>query len=187
MRARLCVALAVLFALWVLSPQSAAAAGTLDEAMQSFGVQIPSEHKPAPDFSLSMAGSGTDTLKNHHGRLVLLHFWATWCVPCRKEMPLLHHLDRELSAKGLSIVCVNVDRGDEQKVHDFMQEVSPRFHTLLDPEGVVRNRYEVRALPTSYLIGGDGKIIGRFIGERGWDGEESLSLFRQLVAAYAKP
>jgi len=51
----------------------------------------------------------------------------------------------------------------------------------------VRNRYEVRALPTSYLIGGDGKIIGRFIGERGWDGEESLSLFRQLVAAYAKP
>jgi len=178
-------ALGMWLMVWAFSAQAVAAAGELDAAMQAFGVQLPQESKPAPDFSLAMAGGGKDTLKAHRGKLVLLHFWATWCVPCRREMSLLHHLDRELSATGLSVVCVNVDRGGEQDVLDFMQEVSPGFQTRLDPDGDVRNRYEVRALPTSYLIGGNGRIIGRLIGERDWDGEAALHLFRQLTARYA--
>ncbi len=162
-----------------------AVADDLDEAMQAFGVQMPREHKPAPDFSLPGFDGGTVHLSELRGQLVLLHFWATWCVPCRHEMPLLHGMEKKLKGKSFRIVCVNVDRGGEQDVQDFMQEVSPGFHTLLDPEGGVRNRYEVRALPTSYLIGGDGKIIGRIIGEREWNSEASLHLFRQLLAEYA--
>ena len=160
-----------------------AVAGGLEEALQAFGVQMPSEHKPAPGFSLALAGGGSRNLRDYRGRLVLLHFWATWCAPCRKEMPQLHRLGRELAGAGLSIVCVNVDRGGEQAVLDFMQQVSPQFPTLLDPQGSVRNRYGVRALPTSYLIAGDGRIIGRVIGERDWSSRVAERLLHRLAAS----
>ena len=162
-----------------------AVAGGLDEDLQAFGVQVPHERKPAPGFSLSLAGGGSKSLRDYRGRLVLLHFWATWCVPCRKEMPQLHRLGKSLSGSGLSIVCVNVDRGGEQAVLDFMQEVSPQFPTLLDPKGTVRNRYEVRALPTSYLIAGDGRIVGRMIGERDWSSGAAQRLLHKLGSMYA--
>jgi len=153
--------------------------------MQAFGIQLPRVNKDAPDFSLNIAGGGKASLKDYRGNMVLLHFWATWCAPCRKEMPLLHKLDKQLSAKGLSIICVNVNIDGEQGVHDFMQEASPGFHTLLDPKRIVRDRYEVRALPTSYLISGNGKIIGRLIGEREWDSDATLSLFHRMVDSFA--
>ena len=170
---------------WLFPGQMVAVAGDLHADMQAFGIQLPKVNKLAPDFSLNMAGGGKASLNDYRGSLVLLHFWATWCAPCRKEMPLLHELDKQLSAKGLSIVCVNVDLDGEQGVHDFMQEASPGFHTLLDPERIVRDHYEVRALPTSYLIDGKGRIIGRLMGEREWGKEATLSLFRRMVDSYA--
>lgn len=185
MRARQCFSLSMLAILWLLPAQSVAGTDDLHADMQAFGIELPKVNKVAPDFSLNIAGGGKSSLKDYRGSLVLLHFWATWCAPCRKEMPLLYHLDKELSSEGLKIICVNVDHGEEQAVQVFMQETSPGFQTLLDPERVVRDQYEVRALPTSYLIGGDGKIIGRLIGEREWDRDATLSLFRRIVDSYA--
>jgi len=172
--------------LWGFPVQGMAAEDGLRDAMQAFGVQLPKERKAAPGFALKMAGGGLASLKDYRGRLVLLHFWATWCPPCRHEMPLLHRMDKRLADDGLSVVCVNVNRGDGQTVGDFMREVSPQFHTLLDPGGMVRNRYEVRVLPTSYLIAGDGRIIGRMVGERDWDGKAAISLFRRIAELYAE-
>ncbi|MDQ6982796.1 MAG: TlpA disulfide reductase family protein [Mariprofundus sp.] len=155
--------------------------GSAHQLMRDFGVQLPKERKPAPLFSLPKLGGGEVSLADAYGKLVLLHFWATWCVPCRHEMPLLHRIEQDLDAQKFRMICVNVDRGDSDDVRRFIDKVSPAFHTLLDPAGSVRNRYVVRGLPTTYLIGQDGKIIGRIIGERDWTSPAAKFMLEALL------
>jgi len=166
--------IALLF--WAISAQAA----SLDALMDNFGVQRPRVHKPAPDFTLRSLSGKTVSLSDFRGQPVLLHFWATWCVPCRHEMPLLHALEQQ-EGNRFHIACVNVDRGDPNRVKAFIDEVTPRFHTLLDPTGAIRNRYAVRGLPTTYLIDADGKISGRMIGERDWSSPAARSMMRALA------
>lgn len=163
---------------------AAPVAPAADQAMQDFGVELPQQRRMAPDFTLHGLDGRKVSLSNYRGKLVLLHFWATWCVPCRHEMPLLHRLEQAMPAGEFRLICVNVNRGSSESVRTFIEEVSPPFHTLLDPEGSVRNRYAVRGLPTTYLIGQDGKIIGRMIGERDWASAEARHMLRLLLAGY---
>jgi len=156
-------------------------AASVRQMMIDFGVQLPQQRKPAPLFSLPKLGGGEISLADARGKLVLLHFWATWCVPCRHEMPLLHRMEQGMNADSFRMICVNVDHGDSDEVRQFIDQVSPQFHTLLDPEGSVRNRYAVRGLPTTYLIGRDGKIIGRMIGERDWSSPAAQAMIRALL------
>jgi len=158
-----------------------AATASLPEVLSTFGVQLPRVHKPAPDFSLPRLRGGRLRLQDMRGKVVLMHFWATWCAPCRHEMPQIESLWRRHRASGLMVLGVNVDRGNPNGVRDFIHERDVTFPVLLDPKGEVRNRYEVRALPTSYIIGRDGKIIGRIIGERDWSGDAALQLFQSLL------
>jgi len=142
--------------------------GVQADEFADFGVIKPAVRMKAPDFSLSDMDGKNRSLASYQGRAVILHFWATWCVPCRKEMPTLHHLHKSLDGKEIELVCVSVDTGNKKKVERFMNDINHHFFTLLDPDGDVRKDYEVRALPTTYLIAGDGKISGRIIGERDW-------------------
>ncbi|MDX8404043.1 MAG: TlpA disulfide reductase family protein [Mariprofundaceae bacterium] len=158
----------------------------LDKALADFGVIKPRTSIPAPDFSLMGLDGQHRSLSTYQGKVVLLHFWATWCVPCRKEMPILHDLGEEHAAQGFELMCVNVDRGNRGAVEEFMHNISQHFHTLLDPDGEVRNIYEVRAFPTSYVIGRDGKIIGKIIGERDWAGVQALNMIEMLLGTVGK-
>jgi len=152
-------------------------ADPLQSLANELGMQQPKVSKPAPDFTLPALDGKKVSLSSYRGKLVLLHFWATWCVPCRHEMPLLHELEKAL-LKGLRVVCINVERNHSDKVKAFVGEVTPHFHTLLDPSGEVRNHYAVRGLPTSYLIDRKGNIVGRFIGERDWLSPAMMQLLR---------
>ncbi len=151
--------------------------GTAD----SFGMQLPQQQKAAPDFSLPALDGTSVSLHDFRGQVVLLHFWATWCMPCRREMQQLQALERQMADSALRIVCVNVDRGDGSVVRSFVNEVAPGFHTLLDTDGVVRSQYAVRALPTAYVIDRQGRILGRILGERDWTSEEAGALIRMLL------
>ncbi|MDQ7011882.1 MAG: TlpA disulfide reductase family protein [Mariprofundaceae bacterium] len=157
-------------------------ANAIANPFSDMGVVRPKTSLPAPDFTLTDMDGERHQLSDYRGEVVLIHFWATWCLPCRAEMPAIHRLSRTFDGKGLKVLCVNVDRGNRQAVEDFMQDIGLHFHTLLDPQGEVRGRYEVFALPTSYIIGRDGKIIGRAIGERNWDGAKSRALIGYLLA-----
>jgi len=158
---------------WAVS----ARAGVLDD----FGVQQPGVHKPAPDFSLATLGGGEKALADYRGKVVLIHFWATWCVACRHEMPQIEQLWQRYRDDGLVVLGVNVDRGNISGVRDFVRQRNLSFPFVLDPDGLVRNRYEIRALPTSYLTGHDGKIMGRIIGERNWNSQEATMMFEQIL------
>ncbi len=142
--------------------------GALADEFTDFGVIKPEVRIKAPDFSLPDMDGQQRTMASYQGRVVILHFWASWCVPCRKEMPTLHHLHNSFEGKNIELVCVSTDTGSKKKIEGFMNDINLHFNTLLDPDGDVRKKYAVRALPTTYLIASDGKISGRIIGERDW-------------------
>jgi len=162
---------------WAVSAQ----ADVLDASAEAFGVQQPRVHKSAPDFSLAMLGGGEKALADYRGKVVLIHFWATWCVACRHEMPQIEQLWQRHKDDGLVVLGVNVDRGNLAGVRNFVHERNLSFPFVLDPEGATRNRYEVRALPTSYLIDRNGRIIGRIIGERKWGGRQATAMIKQIL------
>jgi len=113
--------------------------------------------------------------------LVLLHFWATFCKPCREELPALDRLSREFAGKGFAVLAIAVDRDDPQAVEHFVREHTIRLTVPLDPGGEVRKKYEIDALPTSYLIGPDGRFVGRVVGAHDWISPEFRALVDELT------
>jgi cytochrome c biogenesis protein CcmG, thiol:disulfide interchange protein DsbE len=138
--------------------------------------------KDAPSFSLVDTHGKTRTLKNFSGKPVLLHFWATWCVPCQEELPALQRLYEEMGNDQFEIVAVNIDRGDPAKVLEYIDKYKLTFLNLLDPEQSVRKQYFIRGLPTSYLIDGEGQMRGFISGARTWAVKDSERLFSLISA-----
>jgi thiol-disulfide isomerase/thioredoxin len=142
-------------------------------------VRVPAP-EPAPAFELrDLAGRrlGPDDLR---GRVVLLTFWATWCEPCRVEMPAMMALERELGPKGLAVVAVNV-KEPASRVEAFVKELGFTSAVLLDPRGEVSERYQVQALPTTYLLARDGRLVALALGYRDWQSPGARSYVAGLL------
>jgi len=169
--------LAILFLSW--SPMAGAA--TRADPMQELGLQAPNEVVAAPEFSLSDLAGKKVQLKALRGNLVFLNFFATWCGPCREEMPGMERLFRAHQDKGFVVLAVNMQES-AKTVRPFVQELKLSFPIALDAEGTVSRDYGVRALPVSFLIGRDGRILWRAIGGRDWESAQARKLFAQLVA-----
>ena len=180
---RLCGLL--LFVSFLLSAFSSAVAGTGTDPMQALGLQAPNEAVAAPEFSLSDLAGKKVQLKAFRGKLVLLNFFATWCGPCREEMPGMERLFRAHQDKGFVVLAVNVQES-AKTVRPFVQQLKLSFPTALDAEGSVSRDYGVRALPVSFLIGRDGNILWRAIGGRDWESAQARRYFAQLVAEQEK-
>lgn len=148
-----------------------------------FAFDAPRERLVAPGFRLPDLGETPTGLEDYRGKVVLLHFWATFCTPCLKELPALESLWLHYRERGLVIVGIAADRGRADVVRKFADATGVTFPVLLDPEGVVRNRYEVVALPMSYLIGRDGRFSARVLGTREWQGPEVAAFIESLLAA----
>lgn len=120
----------------------------------------------APDFTLPDSNAREVKLESLRGQVILLSFWASWCAPCLKEMPMLNNLQQELGAKGLKIVSINVD-GNTSKVRQYAKKMGNNLTFLVDNGGVA-NRYGVQTLPHLTLIGRDGiirQVISGFMNE----------------------
>ena len=150
------------------------------------GVVKPRERLPAPDFSLPRLDGGTVRLEAFSGKVVLLNFWATWCAPCLKEMPALEALWRRHRDQGLVVLAVNVDRGKPKSVAKWVDRLGLTLPVALDREGGVRRDYEVIAMPMTYLIGADGRFLGKVVGERVWDGDAADRLIESALADATK-
>jgi cytochrome c biogenesis protein CcmG/thiol:disulfide interchange protein DsbE len=146
-----------------------------------FAFDAPRERLVAPDFRLPDLGETPTDLEDYRGKVVLLHFWATFCTPCLKELPALESLWRRYGKQGLVILGIAADRGHADLVRKFAKTAGVTFPVLLDPEGAVRNRYEVVALPMSYLIGRDGRFSARMLGSREWRDPQASDLIESLL------
>ena len=120
------------------------------------------------------------SLTDFRGKLVMLNFWASWCVPCREEMPQMERLYQEYKARGFVILAVNVkdNRDDALK---FVQETKFTYPALFDPEGEVGLLYGAWGLPTTYLIGPKGEGLARIWGPAKWDGAGAKQLIKDLL------
>ena len=162
-------------------------AASIAEQLQALQLDAPRQRLPAPLFELSDSQGQRISLVNYRGQVVLLNFWATFCQPCRDEMPAIAALENEFSEQGLVVLAIAVDRGSPKAVQKFIQQYGIGFGVPLDPDGSVRNAYEIEALPTSYLIGKDGRFIARAVGDRAWNSSEFRSLIAALLAETNMP
>jgi len=128
----------------------------------------------APDFALQTLDGETIRLSDYHGQVVLINTWATWCPPCRDEMPDLEAYYRRRQADGFVVLAVNSQESPDT-VAVFLEEHDFTFPVLLDPDGVVTRDYRVYGLPTSFFIGRDGVVRGV------WSGRLSPNRLKELV------
>ena len=140
------------------------------------------ERPVAPAFEIENLRGGNSSLLDYKGKLVLLNFWATWCVPCTKEMPGMETLWQDYKEQGLEIVAVSVDEGSRSRIENFSKMFGINFPILLDPESEVSDLYEVSGVPTSFLIDRNGKIIARIVGTEDWLSPDAVSLVQELLA-----
>jgi thiol-disulfide isomerase/thioredoxin len=131
----------------------------------------------APDFTLPTLSGAFLRVADLQGKVVLLNFWATWCVPCRTEMPSIEALYQRYKDRGLEVVAVNLDMLSTASVEAFMQEVGVTFRVGLDPSWSTARAYRVLGLPTTYLIDRAGNVVVREVGARDWlDGVSQLAV-----------
>ena len=124
----------------------------------------PQEGSFAPEFRLTTLDGRELRLSDFRGSVVLLNFWATWCGPCRQEMPLFEQALGDHAESGLVVLAVNVEEGSA-KVRPFVERLELTYTIAMDEKGAVSRRYRVRSFPTTYFIGRDGRVEGRRVGE----------------------
>jgi thiol-disulfide isomerase/thioredoxin len=136
-----------------------------------------------PDFSFAGAAGATKSLADLKGRVVLLNIWATWCVPCREEMPQLNALQAELGGKDFEVVAINIDKGGPDKARKFLEETGATHLTLYtDPSGKLFSKLKAVGMPTTLLLDRDGQEIGRLVGPADWASAEAKRLIEAAVA-----
>ena len=137
----------------------------------------------APTFEASDLSSGRQvTLADYKGQVVLLNIWATWCEPCKVEMPSLEQLQKELGPQGLKIVAVSIDEGGSDVVRQYARDLGLTFGILHDQSGRIKHIYQTTGVPESFIINRRGKIEKKVIGAADWDATVNKDLVRRLLA-----
>ncbi len=140
----------------------------------------PPETKP-PEFSGRSLEDQTVSLAGLRGQVVLLNFWATWCVECRTEMPAFEGLHRKFASRGLAILGINA-REEQDAVRRHAKELVLTFPLVLDPGGKINRLYGVIGLPTTFLIGRDGQAVALAIGSREWGSAAAEAIIQALLS-----
>jgi len=135
----------------------------------------------APDFDVATLNAGRIALHDQRGHPVFLNFWATWCGPCKIEMPAMERLYRRYKDRGFTIIAISIDTVPSSTVAAFVKNLGLTFLIGLDPKLEVANRYTVRAVPSSFLIDKDGHTVGIAIGPREWDDTAAYALVERLL------
>jgi len=137
------------------------------------------ETPQAPDFALRDIEGNILRLSDLRGKVVIVNFWATWCPPCRAEMPSMQRAWETLEEEGIVLLGVNVGE-DEDTIFLFTANYPVEFPLLLDQDSAVIGAWPVRGLPTTFVVDPQGRLVYRAIGGREWDDPELLALVRAL-------
>ena len=134
----------------------------------------------APGFKLDDIDGKPFELKDARGNWVFLHFWASWCGPCRKEMPTIEKLIEKTRDENFKVIMVNTAE-DDDTIFTFMGSIGIEATTLLDSDGLITEKYKPRGLPTTFLIDPKGRVRYQAIGGREWDKPEYIKFINGLV------
>jgi thiol-disulfide isomerase/thioredoxin len=132
------------------------------------GAQLPSwSGGPTPPLRLSDVDGREHALEAYRGKVVLVNFWATWCEPCRDEMPSIERLRRSLQGRPFAVLAVNLAE-PAPRVQHFLREVTLGFPVLLDSDAAAARTWKAKQLPATFIVGPDGRIRYSYIGELDW-------------------
>lgn len=173
-----------LFTLLVISTfgiQTASWGATMADPYEAMGIARPDHAVQALNFTLPMLEGGQSRLADYRGKVVLLNFWATWCAPCRREMPGIQSLWERYKDKGLMVLAVSEDDDNRKQVAAFIAKNRLHFPILLDHDFKIADNYLLPGLPTTYLIGRDGTIAATLVGSRDWTRHEARALIEYVL------
>jgi len=135
----------------------------------------------APQFTLRNLENNRINLSDFAGKVMILNFWATWCAPCRVEMPAFETLYRRYRSEGLVLLAISIDKGGIETVKDFVQERKFSFPILMDSDGTVERMYPSFSIPTTYVIDRTGHIAVRVDGAKNWESKETFEAVEYLL------
>jgi thiol-disulfide isomerase/thioredoxin len=161
------------------APSNKTIAAETRSAFTKAGVQVLREKADIIDFTVPLLEGGEVRLSSLKGKVVFLNFWATWCPPCREEMPSMETLYRRFRDSGLEFLAVDIQEGADE-VADFMRQYKLSFPVGLD-SGRISAEYGIRGIPTTFIIDRDGAIIIASVGGRQWDTEAMFAAFERLL------
>jgi peroxiredoxin len=135
----------------------------------------------APDFTLPLVGGGEVKLSDLRGKVVLVNFWATWCPPCKAEMPSMERLYAQIKNRGFELLAINAEVDGLEILPEFLQQHPHTFPIPVDTEGEVQTGYGVFRFPESFIIDRDGRIVEHIIGARDWVDRATIEHFMDLT------
>ena len=135
---------------------------------------------PPPALALKDLDGRLHQLSDYRGKVVLINFWATWCEPCRDEMPSIQRLKEKLAGRPFAVLAVNLDE-PESRIRKFLSQMKLDFTILLDPEKKAAKAWEARILPASFVAGPDGRIRYSLLDEIKWDHEQMVNRIAELL------
>ena len=135
----------------------------------------------APAFTLPNMDGVKVSLADYRGKVVVLNFWASWCPPCRAEMPSMDQLYRKMKDSAFTVLAVNVERNGRPAVTDFIKKIPITFPVLLDESQNVSELYQVSGLPQTYIINKRGEIVQQITGGIDWDSPKTREYITSLI------
>ena len=170
-----------LFSILIFTTFSFSSENKTEDLFTKIGVQPIKDNKKAPNFYLEDLKGKRWELKNLKGKIIFLNFWATWCGPCKEEMPSMETLWQWYKGKDFLLLGISVDYGGVKPVKEFIEKHRYTFPVLLDPKCLALNLYEVKGIPTTFIIDKKGRMIGKAIGPRDWKRPEVISIINLLI------
>lgn len=146
----------------------------------AFSFTVVGSTKPAPDFTLKSQNDGNIRLSDQRGNIVLVNFWASWCGPCRAELPEMEALYQEYRDLGFEILAVNVD-DDESKADVLLKDIEVNFPVLYDTDGNISKLYDVSAMPTTVIVDRDGNQRMLHLGYVPGDQDKYEKIIKKLI------
>ncbi len=137
--------------------------------------------EPAIDFTLPDLEGKQYSLKDYRGKVVFLNFWATWCEPCKEEMPSMEIMYQAFQRRGFEIIAVSVDSGDTSVVKEFQKEYGLSFPILHDKRGKIKERYKTTGVPETFIIDQNGIIAEKIMGTRDWNNAYNIKTILDLL------
>jgi peroxiredoxin len=164
-----------------VAPAASADEPALTSLLKTLDLRGYTSRTAPPQFSGSTLDARQLSIGDYRGTVIVLNFWATWCLECRPEMAVLERLQREFSSRGLAIIGVNA-RENAEAVRRYAKELGLTFPLVLDPDGKINALYGVIGLPTTFVVGRDGRAVAFAVGPRQWESAPARALIEALLA-----